>query len=78
MNKKRDTTVNNDSGKKKIEIDHQKLQGLVDKVIIQNKPEFVWDETILTEWENINNKGCRLSQFMSVDVKVIKPPANLF
>lgn len=68
MNKKRHKTFKNGYSKKKIENDQQKLQGLVDRVIIQNKTEFVWDETILTEWENINNKGCRLSQFMSVDV----------
>jgi len=36
---------------------------------------FVWNNKILNEWEYVNKKGCRLSQFMSVDVKTIEPPA---
>ena len=58
----------------KVKNNQQKLQRLVDEAISQNKSVFVWDEKILNEWNNINKKGCRLSQFKSVNVKVIKPP----
>ena len=58
------------------DIDQQKLQILVDKAVELNTDTFVWNEKILKAWPNIDNKGCRLSQYISVDVKIIKPPKN--